>query len=115
MKKIRLALLPLMVTKSWPVPVNVRLLLMAIKLFVRVIVCGVLKSGEKTTVSPGAAAATASRKLQSASQTASLVSSAFVTISVEARAYPAANKQRKRTNKTGKGDFIPKIADARTE
>jgi hypothetical protein len=61
---------------------NVRLLLKAISPRARVIVCGELKSSEKTIVSPDADTATASRKLQSASQIPSLVSAVVVTVRV---------------------------------
>jgi hypothetical protein len=69
---------------AWSVPVIVKSLLNAISPNIRVIVWGELKSDEKTTVSPGADAFTASRKLQSASQRPSFVSSIFVTVSVAA-------------------------------
>lgn len=98
---MRLAALPLIANRSCPEPVMVRFLVIAICPSVKVIVCGVSKSDEKTTVSSAAAAATASRRLQSVSQMPSLVSSVFVTTKVAAEIFTAARMQTRNANTAG--------------
>src|SRR3954463_4328632 len=106
---MRLALLPLMVTRSCPVPLIVRFLSMVIWPFRRGMVWGELKREEKTTVSPEAAAETASRSEQSASHTPSFVSSTFVTVSVAAQvpsATPKISEKSRRILTKGDGTSV---------